>query len=421
MKTKKDIWYLIENLTCSDEFWYVNYYLRTMKKAPHGGVFHVNIPNAFIMHYPFSATSFITCIEEIPFFMQELIRKGTELYSECTDLDIEDLMTYCFSGNDNWYPGYRLLEIRPEHKREYADIGPALLWKIIEDKTRFSDYFTISVQNAVLGLVLTLVSENEIVIPNAAIIVEHECLRIPHDKYGLSLVNTAEFMRQGFHIDKVYYLYNIFLDTTISNPNAEMPLTLEIIKNNISNGHFYMRCDNRLSVPYSKLLSTATVDFQKFHGITLDFADIDSIIKKQTIVHIHSELLHKIVVIVKPDKENGEGFFHVEIEELWNPSSVKDEYIMAVFLHAKYFPSKRGFTHIDYTINQYDFDTYVAKYLESVNSTMVPIDKYCDVHYKVWCVEADWIAVQTWSHLVYATLDEPFRELFLETYRTECD
>ena len=150
-------------------------------------------------------------------------------------------------------------------------------------------------------------------------------------------------------------------------------------------------------------------------------SDIDSIIKKQTIVHIHSELLHKIVVIVKPDKENGEGFFHVEIEELWNPSSVKDEYIMAVFLHAKYFPSKRGFTHIDYTINQYDFDTYVAKYLESVNSTMVPIDKYCDVHYKVWCVEADWIAVQTWSHLVYATLDEPFRELFLETYRTECD
>jgi len=414
----KDLHYLIDNLTNLDEFWTINYYLRTMKKAPHGGVFHITIPNAFLIHYPFAAWSFIACYDEkTPFFMQKLIKQAIELYNECDDLDVNELMSYCFGDNDNWYTGYKLLQIKHEFKNEYSETGPALIWKIIENKMRFSDYFTISAQNAMLGLVLALSAKREIVIPNTESIVSHENLRNPHDKYGLTLIEKAEFMRQGFQINDAYYLYNIFVDTTIADPNAKMPLTFQIIKTDIPNGRLFMRCDNKLSVPASEIYSIATVDFQKFHGITLDFVSIDSIIKKQTIVHIHEQLLHKIAVIVKPDIENGNPFFHIEIEELWNPDTIKDNYVMAVFIHAKYFPKKNGFTHIDYSINQYETDTYIAKYRESVNKTMVPIDKYCDVHYKVWCVEAETISVQTWSKLVCATLDEPFREIFLETYK----
>lgn len=414
----KDLYYLIENLTSLDELWTVYYYLRTMKKAPHGGVFHVTIPNALLIHYPFASWSFIANYDEkIPFFMDELIKKATKLYNDSVDLDIDELMTFCFGDNNNWYTGYRLLQIKPEFSCEYSETGPTLIWKIIENKMRFSDYFNISERNAVLGLILALSEKREIVISNLESIISHECLRNPHDKYGLTLVENAKFMREGFQINDTYYLYNIFIDTTIENPSGKMPLTFQIIFNSIPNGQLYMRCDNKLTVPAAEIFSIATVDFQKFHGITLDFVSIDTIIKKQIVVHIHEQLLHKILVIVKPDVEDDNPFFHIEIEELWNPEIIKDSYVMAVFIHAKYFPAKNGFTHIDYSINQYDTDTYVAKYHEAVNRTKVPIDKYSDIHYKIWCVEAEKISIQTWSHLVCATLDEPFREIFLETYK----
>lgn len=69
-----------------------------------------------------------------------------------------------------------------------------------------------------------------------------------------------------------------------------------------------------------------------------------------------------------------------------------------------------------FTINQYDIGTYRQKYIGAVNNTGVPIDKYCDIHYKIWCVEAENISITTWSKMICATLDEPFRDIFLEAF-----
>ena len=164
------------------------------------------------------------------------------------------------------------------------------------------------------------------------------------------------------------------------------------------------------------MFSTATVDAQKFHGITIDFANIEALLHKEVVVHIHAELMHKIILVIKPDTENGDSFYHIEVEQLWSPDVVKDDFVLATFIHAKYFPSQRAFTHIDFSVNQYSSDIYIAKYTEAVNDTGIPIDKYGDIHYKVWCVEAGSISVSTWSKLVCATLDEPFRDIFLETF-----
>lgn len=42
---KKDLMYFIDRIVETDEFWELNYYMRSMKKAPHGGVEYVYIPN----------------------------------------------------------------------------------------------------------------------------------------------------------------------------------------------------------------------------------------------------------------------------------------------------------------------------------------------------------------------------------------
>lgn len=44
LEGKRDLFYLIDKIIQSNEFWKINYYLRSMKKAPHGGVMHVFHP-----------------------------------------------------------------------------------------------------------------------------------------------------------------------------------------------------------------------------------------------------------------------------------------------------------------------------------------------------------------------------------------
>lgn len=412
----KDLFYLIEKVIELPEFWTASYYARCMKKSPHGGVMRIYIPNGYLKYYPFQAWTFVSNNpEEIPYFMIALVDIATTFFAECDQLDIEDLMQFCFSG-DNWYLGFRLLHIKPECVELDDQLEGPLLWYVLERKERLSDYYYIEPRYAVYGLILTLLEGNALPIPDVQTIVEHESLLIPHNKYGLTEIREVEFRRQGFVFDKKYFLYNIFIDPTIGSPNARFPLTFEVITKEIEGYRLFMRCDNNLSVPVQHIYSTATVDFQKYHGITISFANIESVLHKEIIVHIHPDLLHKIVVIIKPDYESNEQFFHVEVEELWNPCNISDDTVNATFLHAKFFPTKKAFTHIDFSVNQYDISTYSEKYAESVNATHVPIDKYGTFHYKVWCVEAPQINIETWSKLVCATLDEPFREIFLETF-----
>lgn len=198
-----------------------------------------------------------------------------------------------------------------------------------------------------------------------------------------------------------------------------MNVNVKIMSNEIKDLNLYIRCDEKLAVPFSQRFETASLDFQKYYGPNIDFANINSILQKTITVHFHQTLLHKIVVIIKPDVENEEEFYHIEIEELWNTNDINDSYILANFIHSKYFPNKNIFTHIDFSVNQYDLKTYKEKYNVSVNDSKIPVDKYGDIHYKVWCVESNEISISTWSKIVCLTLDEPFRDIFLEIFNAK--
>lgn len=51
--------HFIDRIVETDEFWELNYYMSSMKKAPHGGVEYVYMPNFFMKHRPTE----IWCIE----------------------------------------------------------------------------------------------------------------------------------------------------------------------------------------------------------------------------------------------------------------------------------------------------------------------------------------------------------------------
>ncbi|WP_419500503.1 hypothetical protein [Dysosmobacter sp.] len=415
---KRDLLYLMDSIVQSQEFWTVNYYLRSMKKAPHGDVVTVSYPNIFLKYYSFQPRTLICHVpEEIPIFMQEIVEYALTVFYECDSVDYEELLQYCFA-EDNWYLGFRLLHVKPEYEETNAQQHGLLLRSILGSRKRITDYFDIEPKYALYALILVLVAEKAVHICNVEEIERHEKLRDPHNKYGLSALSDSDvkFLRQGFQVGDIYYLYNIFLDPTIASTSDGMPYTFRIISNEIAEKTLFMRCDENLAVPAEKMLSTATYDLQKFHGITISFANIESILSKEIVVHIHPALAHKLVMVIKPDKEFGNTFYHIEIEQLWAPDTISDEFVMATFVHAKYFPHKHAFTHMDFSINQYEKDIYIAKYTEAVNNTGVPVDKYGDIHYKIWCVEADTIKVETWSKLVSVTLDAPFREIFTEMF-----
>lgn len=414
MAGEKDLLYLIDKIVESDEFWQVNYYLRSMKKAPHGGVMRVFQPNIYLKDYPFQPRTLVNHNpEQIPYFMQRIVGYALTLFNECDSIDYEELLQYCFNG-DNWYIGFRLLHTKPEFESINRD--GTLLWCILDAGDEITRYFEIDPKYAVYALILCLVSEKAISIKNIEEIQEHEKLKEPYNKYGLTKVDNVEFLRQGFHVGDTYYQYNIFLDPTINSCGDTMPYTFRIITEEIPDKNIFMRCDENLAVPYSEMVSTASVDAQKFHGITLDFKNIETILNNEIIVHIHPTLAHKILMVIKPDSQNQEPFYHIEVEQLWEPTSIRDDIVLATFIHAKYFPQKHTFTHVDFTVNQYTAKVYIAKYQEAVNKTGIPVDKHSDIHYKIWCVEAEYIKAVTWSKLVCATLDEPFREIFLEMF-----
>ncbi len=416
MDDNKDLSYLIDRIVSSDLFREVNYYFRSMKKQPHGGVARIFHPNVYLKYY--TADTFRLFTHEpynIPYFLTALVEEAYHEYL-MSEVDIEELCWLCFDDDNFWYVGFRLLI--PKQEFEEINKNVPLIWSVISSKSRFQDYFELDNKLLIYALVCYLIKSKMIEIKGIEEIRRYEVLRTPHNKYGLSLVNDAKFLRQGFILDDRYYLYNIFFDTTIGAAIDDVPYTIKIINAEIPKAELYFRCDEKVAVPADKMISTATMDFQKYRGITVDFGDIEKLInKKEIIVHYDPKYLDKVVMIIKPDRDpDGRSFYHIEVEELWNPEKVKDKFVLTNYVHAKYYPDKRIFNHIDFSVNQYSKVIFEDKYRDAMTDTDVPIDRYGDEHYKIWCVESESIEISTWSKLVCATLDEPFRELFIEMF-----
>jgi hypothetical protein len=168
------------------------------------------------------------------------------------------------------------------------------------------------------------------------------------------------------------------------------------------------------------MVSTATVDFQKWRGITLNFDNITEQIKsgKETIIHFDPQTLHKIFVYIKSGAdETGIEFYHVNVEQLWNPDIFADaeDVIITNYIHGTYYPERETFEHIDFSVNQYSREIFEAKYRDAEKLTGVSIGMYGNLHYKVWCTRGDHLSPEVWGDLVCSSLDAPFRNIFMET------
>ncbi len=401
----------------SEVFWKLNYYLRSMKKAPHGGVFYIATPNYFLQKYTVRVYEFFIPSKKMPKPILHFAEYVKGLFYN-KNLDIEELINFCFTPEGSPFDADKLYIASCGNvlcSTQNVEEKMRIIAEAMNGRIKFIDNFDINTERLFCLFGCLLIEKQAISIKDVNEILNHEIIAISNNKYGLSDVTNATFDREGFVINKKYYLYNIFLDTSINSSNSKVPYTIEILQRLTSEASIFMRCDENLSVALCDKVSLATIDMQKWRGITLRFGEIDKLVKagKEIIVHFDPKTGHKVLIYIK--KADNNKFYHINVEELWNPEILDDKDIVLInYLHGTYYPTSKTFEHIDYSINQYKKEIYIDKFKDSVLSTSIPIDKYGDEHYKIWCVKGTELSVNVWVELVIATLDVPFRKVFME-------
>ena len=419
----------INEITQLDEFKKVYYYIKSMKYHTHNGINYNYYANAFI-HNTTDFYLFFIPHTEIPSPVKDLSGTISSLIDKY-NIDEEEILLYTFgfdkvNKKDKWfgeklygekdYVAYAGKILYPHDKVEPLSI----LSEVMAGTKKFKRFFSVDHLRMIHAFILILIKYNVYCFNCLEDILAIECLEDNHDKYGLTDVTYADYKRQGFTIDDKYYLYNLFFDFSIGNPLDSTPNIINIIQNShIHNLSIMMRCDRNLCVNKDDMVCTAGVGFEKWRGIDFHAEAIEeNLIKdKEIIVHYDPKTMNKLLLIIKPEKNNnGEKYYQISVEQLWSMDKIpkSDSKVITNYIHGCYYPDNKMFDHIDFSVNQYNIDVYEKKYSDSYSDTKVPIGKYGDLHYKIWCIKGDNLEIKIWSQLVYCTLDYPFRRLFAE-------
>lgn len=419
----------VNEISQLDDFRKVCYYIKSMKYHTHNGTNCNEYANSF-MHNTTDFYFFFTPNSEIPIPIKKLNVKIIDLI-EKYNIDEEEILLYTLgidneNMNDDKF-GEKLCGekqfvacagniLRPHNNVDHLNI----LSEVMNGTKKFKSLFYIDYSRMVYAFIIILIKYSVFSFKSLEDVIAIESLEENHDKYGLIDVTSAEFKRQGFIIHDKYYLYNFFFDTSIGKPISSVPNTIEIIQHShISDLSIMMRCDKTLCVNKDEIVSTAGTGFVKWRGIDFQAYDIENHIinNKEIIVHFDPSTLNKLLLIIKPEKNcNGDSYYQISVEQLWSMSRISkaDKKVITNYVHGCYYPEEKRFDHIDYSVNQYDMDIYEKKYNDSSANTKTSIEKYGDLHYKIWCIKGDNLEIKIWSQLVYCTLDYPFRRLFAE-------
>lgn len=251
-------------------------------------------------------------------------------------------------------------------------------------------------------------------------IVSEEQFVYPTTDYKLSKVKDIDFRQNGYIYDGKYYLYSVYIDVKTLFAGDKMPAIFRVMTENIdmNNADFYLRLDERLSIPVGEAQIIDCEIAEKFRGVSFRFANTKLEKMKNIIVHGNPETFDKLLFVIKKDYDDSlnEKFWHVEIEQLpYIDRDKQRKFVCTTFLHAKYYPNRKSFRHIDFTKNQYPFEQYCVKQSDCSNQD-IKIDFYTTkkCHYKIWCVENIDINENIWYKLVITSLMDKYRTLFKE-------
>ncbi|MBP1534201.1 MAG: hypothetical protein IK999_08770 [Ruminococcus sp.] len=415
---------LLKELSEMLEFKKAYYYIKAMKKTPHNGVFYNESPNAFLKYTPPFYCFFVSEMD-IPY---PIVKLKDLVYSTIKKYCIDETKIFEFTfgynevferdkfrGDKNYVLNSgNILKLKDDTNNRYTYID-----KAIRGEIHIYDYFYLDSSRLLYAFILYLICCDLCSFQRIEDIIKLEEFTNDHDKYKLTDITTAEFEMQGYIFESEYYLYNIFLDTSIENSMPSVPHIIKIIKDKeIKNLSIMMRCDKTLCVNQELKVSTAGVGFEKWRGINFRTQNIENkIIKnKEVIVHYDPETLNKLLCIIKYEDNNGNEYYHISIEQLWSLDKIhkSDCIVTTNFVHGCYYPNMHSFDHIDFSVNQYEISNYEEKYSDYNTQTIKSIEKYSDLHYKVWCIKGDNLDMDLWAQLVCYTLDYPFRKLFAE-------
>lgn len=425
---------LLKEIIDLEEYKYAYYYVRALKKPAHGGRFKNSHQCMFLWYRSCETYDFVKKGSKVPYPIVKLAKRICTLVKN-SNVNNEEILQFCFSvdlkdesscifgkhiGGAKLNAAYSsgVLKICDDIIKdgyEYAD----LVCKAVHKEIEFTDYFYIDETNLMKVLACFVLLINLTPIESLNKLREYEHLNENQDKYGLSDITNAEFDRQGFYLEDKYFLYNIFFDISVDNMNCEnpMPSTIEVIKKiDDSKLRVFMRLDENLALPREKAFNRVFIGMERWRGIDLSIDDIPLIEEKQVIVRFNPDSMNKLLLVIKPENNKGTNYFEISVEELWSPSNLyrQEQIVITNFIHGCFYPDMGSFDHVDFSVNQYDRAMYESKYSDTFNNTCIPIEKYGDDHYKVWCIRGENISLSDWSKLVYFTLDSPFRNLFVE-------
>lgn len=248
---------------------------------------------------------------------------------------------------------------------------------------------------------------------------EIEELDTKADKYGLTDVSNANFEYLGYTLDENFYLYNVFINLFSRNETEQLPVIIALMNGLVQKGcKLFMRTDLTTSIDERYKPSSDFACFEQWRGKPISFSALsDRAFKCQDpSITFDKNTLDKLVMKSLQQNNNGEIFYDISVETLRNPENICKEEgrIATCFFHGCYYPDRKSFDHIDYSINEYDRELYNKKYIDNYNETGVPIDVHGDKHYKVWCIKGDDISLESWAKIVDTTIYKIYRPLFEE-------
>lgn len=241
--------------------------------------------------------------------------------------------------------------------------------------------------------------------------------------YKLTKVKGIEFCPEGFIFDNKYYLYNIYINRKKIEYFDRMPGVFKLLSDNIplDKADFYLRLDERLSVPLSEANISDRLLSEKFRGPQFNFNNTKLEKIKNIVVHGDIETFDKLLMVIKKDfdQDLNEEFWHIELEELPCMEDKLRDIVCVTFIHAKYYPNQKVFKHMDFIKNQYQYTDYCQKFHDMTDSE-IRIDFYTtkECHYKIWCVENIDISEETWYKVASVSLGPIYKKLFDEIMET---